>query len=451
MSKNNHLPYLRRSLAQGPRTARELADSLGVSQPTVSRLLAELGSEVIRLGAARSARYALRDALRGLPDMTVYRVNAQAKVEHLGRLVPVRPAGFVMHALGGASSHTDGLPWCLFDMRPQGYLGRAFALRHGASLGLPPGLSEWTDAHALRAMLAHGHDMVGDVLLGDWARERFLAQTVTPALGKADKAAAYVRLSQEASRGELPDSSAAGEQPKFMAWSLVDQVPCHVLVKFSEPEDSPVSERWRDLLLAEHLALQTLNHAGLPASRTQVVDAGGQRFLEVLRFDRVGALGRRGLISLAALDAQFVGAGPGENNWPRLALRLLQERHLQADAVQGAQLLWAFGTLIGNTDMHNGNLSFITEPGRPCTLAPAYDVTPMAFAPRSGGGLPNDLPAARLDAAVPAALWHQALPWAELYVHKLAQEPGLSPRFAACVAALQRHVLEAAGRVGRLA
>ena len=79
MSKNNHLPYLRRSLAQGPRTARELADSLGVSQPTVSRLLAELGSEVIRLGAARSARYALRDALRGLPDMPVYRVNAQAK------------------------------------------------------------------------------------------------------------------------------------------------------------------------------------------------------------------------------------------------------------------------------------------------------------------------------------------------------------------------------------
>lgn len=191
---NDHLQQLRRSLAQGPRTARELADSLGVSQPTVSRLLAELGGELLRLGAARSARYALRDALRGLPDMPVYRVDEQAKVEHLGRLVPVRPEGFVMLELGGTLIYTDGLPWWLLDMRPQGHLGRAFAMRHGASLGLPPGLNEWADAHALRAMLAHGHDMLGHVLLGDWTRERFLAQTVTPALGKADKAAAYVRL-----------------------------------------------------------------------------------------------------------------------------------------------------------------------------------------------------------------------------------------------------------------
>ena len=34
-----------------------------------------------------------------------------------------------------------------------------------------------------------------------------------------------------------------------------------------------------------------------------------QRFLEVIRFDRVGTLGRKALMSLAALDAEFVGAG----------------------------------------------------------------------------------------------------------------------------------------------
>ena len=46
-----------------------------------------------------------------------------------------------------------------------------------------------------------------------------------------------------------------------------------------------------------------------------------------------------------------------------------------------------FGTLIGNSDMHSGNLSFVAERGRPYNLAPAYDMTPMALAPRTGGGI----------------------------------------------------------------
>jgi hypothetical protein len=33
--------------------------------------------------------------------------------------------------------HSDGLPWWLFDMRPQGYLGRAYASRFSTELGLP--------------------------------------------------------------------------------------------------------------------------------------------------------------------------------------------------------------------------------------------------------------------------------------------------------------------------
>ncbi|WP_233573392.1 hypothetical protein [Acidovorax sp. 94] len=40
---------------------------------------------------------------------------------------------------------------------------------------------------------------------------------------------------------------------------------------------------------------------------------GAQRFLEVQRFDRRGARGRRALHSFAALDAEFVGSG---GNWP---------------------------------------------------------------------------------------------------------------------------------------
>lgn len=45
----------------------------------------------------------------------------------------------------------------------------------------------------------------------------------------------------------------------------------HVIVKFSPAGDALVDQRVRDLLACEHLALQTLAQAGLPASRTQLL------------------------------------------------------------------------------------------------------------------------------------------------------------------------------------
>ncbi|MGB0127153.1 MAG: type II toxin-antitoxin system HipA family toxin YjjJ, partial [Rhodocyclaceae bacterium] len=350
---------IRTHLAGGPLPARQLTEKIGISQPTLSRAQAELGDEILRIGAARSIQYALRDTARGLPEIPVYRVDAEGRIRQLGTLTPARPEGFVMQQMDGVSLHSEGLPWWLFDMRPQGYLGRAYAARYGAELGLPARLADWTDTHVLRALLAHGHDQVGNLLLGDAARNRFLAAPVPEPIEEEQKPEEYARLAQVAARGEIPGSSAGGEQPKFTAWAMTPEGPRQMIVKFSEAEASPVSERWHDLLLAEHLALETLREAGVPAGRSHVVDHGGQRFLEVERFDRIGSLGRRGLFSLAALDAEFVGAGSVD--WPTIARRLAMGAHINTEAAAGAEFLWAFGVLIGNTDMHNGNLSFVAE------------------------------------------------------------------------------------------
>ena len=43
----------------------ELAGLLGVSQPTLSRLIAAAGDQVCRMGRARATRYALRAAAIG--------------------------------------------------------------------------------------------------------------------------------------------------------------------------------------------------------------------------------------------------------------------------------------------------------------------------------------------------------------------------------------------------
>jgi hypothetical protein len=56
-----------------------------------------------------------------------------------------------------------------------------------------------------------------------------------------------------------------------------------------------------------------------------VIDSGGRRFLEVERFDRIGNVGRRGLLSLGTVEDAFlsqpsadwaVAAGmPDEEGW----------------------------------------------------------------------------------------------------------------------------------------
>ncbi|MEY2803313.1 MAG: hypothetical protein RL657_649, partial [Pseudomonadota bacterium] len=112
----------------------------------MSRALAQLGPDVVRIGAGRSIQYALCDRSRGYAEVPVYRVSEQGQLSDLGQLIPVRPDGFVMMRPDRLALHSDGLPWWLHDMRPQGFMGRAYAARHASALGLPADVEQWTDA-----------------------------------------------------------------------------------------------------------------------------------------------------------------------------------------------------------------------------------------------------------------------------------------------------------------
>lgn len=407
-----------------------------------------MGHEVVRLGAGRSIRYALRDVHRGLGNVAVHRVNAEGRLLRLGTLVPVRPDGFLMYQEDGGILHSEGMPWWLFDMRPQGFLGRAYASRVASTLGLSPDVREWSDTDAIRALLIHGHDAVGNLLLGDTARDHFLAAPNPDPVVQRDKGCAYVELAQQASQGNLPGSSAGGEQPKFTVFADTPHGPRHLLVKFSTGEASDISYRLRDLLLAEHLALETLSAAGFNAARSWVHDHGERRFLEVERFDRIGSHGRRALFSLAALDAEFVG--DGRSPWPTVVEALARDKVVDDPSVSVTQSLFAFGRLIGNSDMHQGNLSFVSEHGRPYSVAPAYDMLPMAFAPGAGGILTNQLPQANLHPSVQNHVWHAMIPVARSYLERLKEETGFSPGFGPCVDALEQHLVEAEHRIAKL-
>ena len=151
-----HAQAIRQRLMQGVVTARQLADTLEVSQPTISRVLASMQEHVVRMGAARSIQYALLDERRSGLQTAVYRVGTDGRLRTLGQLLPVWPEGFVMQQTDGRSLHSEELLWWLLDGLPQGYLGRAFAQRFAQAhpdLGLPPRLSHWSDSHGLLALL----------------------------------------------------------------------------------------------------------------------------------------------------------------------------------------------------------------------------------------------------------------------------------------------------------
>jgi hypothetical protein len=175
---------------------------------------------------------------------------------------------------------------------------------------------------------------------------------------------------------------------------------------------------------------------------------GAQRFLELERFDRVAAHGRCALLSLASLDGEFVGNATAP--WPVLTSELARQKVITPEAHAGAALLYAFGTLIGNTDMHAGNLSFISDLGRPYSMSPAYDMLPMAFSPTAGGIVRDSITAAYLHPSVDGSTWQQARKLAEEYRTRLSNDRRFSNAFQPCINALSRHMDEASQRIGRM-
>jgi hypothetical protein len=439
---------VRALLRFGPARAANLIEKLRISQPTLSRTIQAMGDEVVLVGAGKTVQYAIHDASRAHLRALVYRITPQGTLEPVGTLVPICPSGFVTLHAEGKRIHSDGLPWWMADLKPEGFVGRALARRFGAALSVPTSCSEWSDEQLLRALLAHGYDLPGDLLIGSSACEHFLNAPAPAALPFTNLDQAYADLSQVALSGEVT-AWVGGEVPKFTAYVQQEGAEAaHVIVKFSKPEQTPAAQRWRDLLLAEHIALRVLTDAGIDAASSSVVDHGAQRFLQLKRFDRVAALGRRSVHTLATLDAEFAGCA---GTWPAIAKALSRAGVITTLALDTTCLLWAFGTLIGNTDMHSGNLACYTDNGQPYDLAPAYDMTPMAFAPTPEGNLTDRGLTLNIADTVPAATWHKALALAQNYVHRLRHSDGFSADFSPCITQLQSHVDLASQRIQRLA
>jgi hypothetical protein len=438
-------------LNRGARTAVELGAALGISRPAVSRVLAPMLRDqlTIRIGAARSSRYARVKTLAelGSSHWPVYQVDSAGTTELLGTLYALvaeqyyfalNPKQRAFKSRMRLQSLYEGLPYFLQDQRPAGFMGRNVPQRF-PELHLPQRVVDWTDVHYLRYLTEQGWDAVSDLIVGENSLNRFLACQVS-AVSAEQRLQHFAAQAELVTAGGLPGSSAHGEHPKFVT-AIQDGGETHqVLVKFSPPRSTELGQRWSDLLVAEQHAHVLLRSVGLLACESHVhVPADGptaRTYLETRRFDRVAARGRVGVSSLFAIDTALFGQ---LDNWIAAAQRLHRLQQLSAADLRSVQFLAAFGELIANTDRHFGNLALFDQYQGTFTLAPAYDMLPMLFAPSDEQLVERPfIPPPPRAATLP--VWAEAYALASRYWRELAGDQRVSGKFrqlcASCLAAL---------------
>ncbi|MEM6513893.1 MAG: HipA domain-containing protein [Pseudomonadota bacterium] len=376
-------------LLAGARQGGELVESLRISRGTLKNAYERQQDRILRFGAARSTSYAARYIHAGLDtdEFPVFRIDETGKVQKAGKLITLEATESIWLP---DERVLEGLPPEMHDVAPKGFLGRSFARRH-TELKFPEDVSRWSDHHILIAISRRGEDLPGSLLVG---RESFDRYQVLQHLPRQYDD--FPGLASAALAGEHVGSSAGGEQPKFTA--LVNGT--HRIVKFAI-DGTDNARRWRDLLLLEHLALQTLRKAGISAAETNLVDVENVRCLVVDRFDRVGEFGRRSVMTLAA------AADTVQGSWTDSAELLHRKEQLAAEHLERVALLDAYGALIANTDRHHYNLSLYPS-NEGYRVAPAFDQLPMAYAPPASGNLRNEAIASPNPSVNTLDVWEQA-------------------------------------------
>ena len=428
--------------------AAELLANLGVSRATLMRAVRTAGPEVLTIGRARRTSYAARRLLRGSAEpQPVFQIDERGGSTEVGHLNLAYPDGSAFEFSATSpwplddsmrDGWFDGIPYFLQDLRPDGFLGRQFARAHAQMLQLGENPREWSDDDALYAISLLGADQSGNFIVGEGAFRLWLDQIQQPreCLDEARVPEAYIERAQDAMQYGIAASSAGGEFPKFTALRTLHGAPTHVLVKFSGSDESAGTQRWSDLLICEHLAAETIATVqGLSAAQTSILRTGNRTFLEAVRFDRHGIRGRSALCSWAALNHGWFGLAG--RPWPEGGARLLQRQLIDGDTAKSITRLWHFGQLIGNTDMHDGNLSFrpqLSNSRLMLSIAPVYDMLPMLYAPQRGVELGPVTFAPRLPLPAEREAWQQAAGAADQFWSRAAAEVRISAPFRAiCV------------------
>ena len=162
------------------------------------------------------------------------------------------------------------------------------------------------------------------------------------------------------------------------------------------------------------------------------------------RFDRTAVLGRRGFVSLAAIDAAFYAQASVA--WWRFADSLERDGWLaEGDALALHRIAW-FGALIANTDMHLGNFGLVLTDVLPLRSAPAYDMLPMSLRPTSQGVVVARDYGVPVPVAGQYAHWQWAAEAALEFWQQVQRTPGIEPEVQLFAHRAERDIRQMAER-----
>ena len=416
------------------RSAKELCSQLGISQPQFSRIVATIRRDLLISGKARSTRYSLRREVQAVGNqIPLYQVDSESRAQHVATINSIWPKGFYVESHNEKidSAYYEDLPFFIDDLRPSGFLGRYVPLQHSKE-NYPRDIRLWTSDHCLHYLSNFGWDSIGNFILGDKAyhlfesfKEQLLGKSAQGVITEENQEQLYPQLAKDILLAGKAGSSAGGEQAKFQAFRSRSQQLIPVIVKFSPPLENALAQRRADLLIAEHIAHQVLQESGIPTTRSTIIICKKQVFLELERFDRVATIGRRGVVSLAALDAHYTGE---LDSWTNSSHALFQQKLIDESTAKRIQWLDLFGELIANADRHAWNLSFLTDGQYPKELAPVYDMLPMLYAPYRDQLVERNFSPQK---ATPRnqELWNGARKTALTYWLRLTQDKRISPDF----------------------
>lgn len=377
--KSEVLSYLK---LNGKSSLLTLKTVFPYSQAFLSRILNSLEDKIFVLGKARETEYAAKRIFdENNLNYPLFEIHENGTTKELGIITPIEPKGFYFSSKSKKilSQYSIDLPYFLNDLRPSGFLGHLVP-NQNPELNLPKDIRMWSAEHCLKYLSLKSWDNIGNLIIGNIAFQKYLTKctkkTVYKGTESTERIKNYELLANDVlSYGEA-GSSAGGEQPKFLTTLLPENKP--VIVKFSPPINSDIGIRVADLLICEHIALKILNKNGYDSTKSEIIITKDHTFLELERFDRLAEFGRKGLISLGTLDAEFSGV---MGTWCETAKALIKLKIIPKEFYEEIRFRELFGYFIANNDMHLFNLSFYTEENEIKKIAPVYDMLPMLFKP----------------------------------------------------------------------
>lgn len=411
-------------------TPSELADGLDVSRSTVLRQMKPLIEQgaVARIGQGKNTQYLY---VRPVADITqpivLQQINENAEVEILGDLW-ITYSGSLLVLSDGDIVEYDDLPWYVYDLKPQGFIGRRIAKRVCKKIKAPVQLDLWTSYDVLRFLVRFQTDLPGNLQLCQTEYQPKTKKAKNTSVQKILDA--YDAQAVKSSVNVQGQSSAGGEQAKFTSTRRDNNIYKTCLVKYSPnfAANNPVAARIRDLLICEHLALEVLREYNGHASETELLFSDTRVYLEVSRFDRVvnnNRQGRIGIVSLASVIAEYCGYA---GDWVEASIDLQKEGVISDDDYRLMHTWLAYSRYIGNSDAHNGNISMYFNDLQIGGLTPAYDILPMMYMPVAGD---VPLPKIRINKPkhIEADSWSQGRDLGIQFWQRVAADSRISEEF----------------------